>query len=414
MILKKIYIAFSFSLIVIYSSPSYSGEINQSQDYLNITQLWLKKSNNYQTTNSQIYLDNLNANIDVFEKLYKKTRLTQHGVQLANKWYFRYRILGDFNDASNALALITKIHKTKTTNQNQLYIYATILSGFHRFTEALNILSSIEKKTGGIKKISILRHEIHFSQGDYLSKGHALKNSGSSLTKANYALLNNNLDEANKSYKQLLVNYNDTDPYKYVWLQLQQGIAFLRYGQLKPAQMLFQNAHKRFPKYYLVAEHLAETELLLGHYKKAQILYRQVSQQTNNPEFYAQLAKVEKHLNNQISSRIAQKKAQTGFDTLVDQFPSSTGDHAIEFYRDNNQHKRALALAISNFKNRKNIENYVLLINTALAAKNIDLACDTYKQSLLLQVKPIELIEASNDLKGQCIKGLNMKNIQST
>lgn len=402
MILKQIYIVSAFLLIVINSSPAYSGKIIQSQDYLNIVQLWLKKSNTYQTTNSQIYLDNLNTNIVVLEKLYKKTKHTQHGVLLANNWYLRYRIIGDFNDASNALALITKIQITNNLSQDQLYIYATILSGFHQFKEALNILYSIEKKTGRTKKTSIFINEIHFSLGSYQSKEHALKSSISTLTRANYALLNNNIDKANKFYKQLLLNYNDTDPYKYVWLQLQQGIALLRYGQYQSAQLLFQNAHKRFPKYYLVTEHLAETELLLGHYKKAQILYRQVSQQTNNPEFLAQLAKVEKHLNNQTLSRIAQKKAQTGFDTLVDKFPMAIGDHAIEFYLDNNQNIRALKLAISNFENRKNIESYVLLINTAVANKNIDLACETYKQSQLLQVKPIELINTSNSLKRQC------------
>lgn len=396
-----IYLLVVFIIILVLSSCSFKDKIHKKS--LNLMSFeehkgnheleWLKSLKQIKTTKSSIYLDNINTTITVLKKLYKDKKLSQHGILLASKLYFRYRILGNFEDAVQSLSLITQISKNTNTN-NYLLAQITILSGFHQFDKAMELLNMKGISKYKNSSLNSLLDEIKYSLGDYKPYKEILNNSQLlTTTKAKYALLHNQFEKANKLYKQELLNYNDTDPYKFSWLQLQLGISYLRYGKLLEAKQIFQNAHTRFPEFYLVTEHLAETELLLGNLESAQELYNQVSSQTNNPEFFAQLAKVEVMLGNKITSTQVLRRAQVGFDRLVKYYPLAIGDHAIDFYLDNNQFNKAIELAKDNFANRKNIESHLLLIKTASILGNHVLACQTYHEALSLSVSPIELTQ---------------------
>ncbi len=364
-----------------------------------ISPRWPQSHKRYKTTDSRIYLANLQSSINVFERMYNNTKSAQYGTQLASKLYFRYRLLGDFNDAIKALNLINMVSLDSHANAQTYLTLASIQSGFHQFKDALNSLSKAQELGINNKGLKELENEIRYSLGSYQNLNVVLKNDEiNSLTKAKYALLNNEFKQASLYYRKAMNTYKDTDPFKLSWLQLQQGIAFLRYGDMQAAKVFFTQAHQRFPEYYLVTEHLAETEYLLGNLTHAKKLYQQVITQTNNPEFYAQLAKVEALLGHNAASQKALSQAQQKFDLLTQTYPTATGDHAVQFYLDNKQKQKALFLAQTNLKNRKNIESYELLIKTAMANNNQQLACETYKQANRLNVRPLEFYQLSSEL----------------
>ena len=357
-----------------------------------ISPQWPKSNQQYKTTHSTIFISNLQSSIAVFKKLYSKTKKPIHGAQLAQKMYFRYRVLGDFNDAVNALNLINKLVEEQPKTPSIYLIHATILSGFHEFDKAIIALETAKQYGMKQKAIQKLKQEILFSLGQYEDYKTVISKKGNNLNKAKYALLNNHFKQASYYYKLEMDTYRDTDPFKLAWLQLQQGIAFLRYGKYDTAKLFFETAHKRFPKYYLVTEHLAESEFLLGNFEKARKLYQQVSKQTQNPEFFAQLAKIELKLKHPQKANMYLTTAKNKFDNLTQKFPKATGDHALQFYLNNKQEAKALNLAQININNRKNIESYLLLAKAAKANHLDKLEKKALKLALKLKAMPIELL----------------------
>lgn len=376
---------------------------NESQEVLAVkswvSDKWPKNTSSYKTTSSSVYLANLNSSIGVFGRLYKNQNNAKYGANLASKLYLRFRILGDFNDAIKALKTIQTASLMPHTDGNIYYTLATIQAGFHQFSAALDSLDKAKRIDGKNNKFTLLENEIKYSLGQYQQYDFIINDpKTNNLTKAKYALLNNQFMQAARYYKNSMDSFKDTDPFKLSWLQLQQGIAFLRYGELDAAKVFFQAAHDRFPEYYLVTEHLGETEFLLGNLEKAKVLYQLVIKQTKKPEFYAQLAKVESQLGNHLLSKQAETTANIEFDRLTKLYPKALGDHAIQFYIDNKQLTKATNLAQINLNNRKNIESYELFIKTALANNDSKSACKAYYKALNYKVKPLEFIQVSNKL----------------
>lgn len=149
--------------------------------------------------------------------------------------------------------------------------------------------------------------------------------------RANRRVDEGRLEEADRLFSKAQAVYNDTSPVTLSWLHVQHGVAFLRNRMLEKALRFFKAAHERLPRYFLATEHLAETHYRLGHYQRAAELYRQVSQQTRNPVFYAQLAKAEQALGNEGAAQRAEAKARVGFEAWLYEHPQAAWQHAAEF-----------------------------------------------------------------------------------
>lgn len=169
----------------------------------------------------------------------------------------------------------------------------------------------------------------------------------------------NLIDLAFRANRRIAV-YNDTDPVILSWLHAQHGAAFLRNQMLEKALRFFKAAHERLPRYFLATEHLAETHYRLGHYQRAAELYRQVSQQTRNPVFYAKLAKAEQALGNEGAARRAESKARARFEIWLHEHPKAAWQHAAEFYLSRGEPGRVAALARFNAELRQNMVSFVV------------------------------------------------------
>lgn len=365
-----------------------------------INPMWPQNTQLKKTTSSEIYLQNLNASIEDLNGVVMQFANFNAQIQLASKLFHRYQVLGKINDAELALSHLQQIIDNDNANAQALITRATVLSSLHHFTDALSDLEKAQKLGIDETIIRQKKHEIHMATGDYQK----LKNFNASddLTKAKYALLNGEFVEASKHYQSAEWSYQGTNPFYLSWLQLQQGIAFLRYGDIEAAHHFFSIAHERFPQYYVVAEHLAETEMLLGNTHKAYDLYQIVSHQTQNPQFYAELAHAQKKLGYDEQSFASLNRAHQLFDDLIKKHPLTVSDHAVDFYIQQNNQEKALTLARDVLKNRKNIESWILMAATAFEANHRVEACWALQKSHEFGWQPIELIELSKAAKNQC------------
>ena len=363
---------------------------------------WPQSKQVYKTTSSEIYLANLNASISSLDRLITDKLAVRTGTQLADKLYHRYKILGRFTDAEAALSIIRQLTRQPEAGATSFLSLAGILAGFHLFNDALAALDHAVALGGDAGRIADLSREINTAIGIYQFPTDISRGYPDHITTAQQALLGGDFVLASTHFRQAELSYRGTDPYVLAWIQLQQGIAFLRYGDSRTANYFFKLAHERMPEFYLVTEHLAETEFLLGELTAAEQLYKQVSEQTGHPQFYYQLARVQALLGDLTASQRSSALASAGFDQLAARYPLAMGDHAVNFYLQQRQGDKALSLARKNLANRHNIESWILLANTALAVKADEEACQAYSSAIQLRVHPVEMDRLTERIAGLC------------
>jgi tetratricopeptide (TPR) repeat protein len=188
-------------------------------------------------------------------------------------------------------------------------------------------------------------------------------------------------------------------PVPLAWLHTQQGIAWLRFGDIERAQRFFEAAYQRLPQYYLAAEHLAETEFLLGRRERARELYLAVIAQTDHPEFHAALAEVEAELGDTDAAEVSLGRAREGYEALLARHPAAFADHAAAFHLEQDEAGRALELARINLNQRRDVMAWLLLAEAEHAAGNRRAACRALDQARRTGLNPPELRELEERLQ---------------
>ena len=363
---------------------------------------WPQSTQVYHTTGSSIYLANLNASISSLDRVYGNRPVARIGTPLADKLYHRYGILGRLEDAETALSIIRQVIMQPGATAESYVTLANILTGFHLFSDALAALDHAREMGRNPEQLDNLSREINIALGNYHFSAAGNTGYRGIVATAQEALLQGDFVLASTHFRQAELSYRGTNPYVLAWIQLQQGIAFLRYGDTRTAHHFFDLAHSRIPEYYLATEHLAEAEMLLGNLSTAQLHYQQVSVQTGNPQFHAQLARVHALLGNIAASQQSIALANSGFDRLLASHPQTIGDHAVNFYLSQGQGDRALVLARGNLQNRQNIESWILLANTALAVNERAEACNAWSSAIQSDAHPVEITRLTERMAGLC------------
>ncbi len=361
---------------------------------------WPQNPAQYRTTASHIYLANLDAAIDSLQGHSRHSPTIEQQARLAGSLYQRFRILGDLADALKAetisIALATENPDSITANLTA----SRILSGMHRFEQAREYLSLGRSAGATAEQTDALQRQLDAATGLTGAETAILK--ADTMTLADADLQENRLLDATRHYRSAEFDYRGSDPYFLAWIQLQQGIAFLRYGDTESARIFFQTAHERFPEYYLATEHLAETEYLLGNLTRAEALYSQVSEQTDNPLFLAQLSRVQRDLGKLSVSRQTAARAEAGFDDLLAQRPELIADHAISHFLDSGRGQKALELARTNMAIRQDVSSWISLAIAADETGNIAESCQALASAKATGQRPVEMEELIARLQDRC------------
>lgn len=360
------------------------------------------------TTEGRIYINNLNSQITAIEAQLQRRESGQLSARLALNYYHRFQILGRLGDAEQARELL-RVASLKSQDSTVDLANAQVLLGFHEFDLANAAIDSAERRRAKPAAVEALRAAINRATGQMDNQPDSVAFSADSVTDPSqlvaWAAESINMGQSARAsflLKAAQDSYTDSGPYLISWIQVQQGILFLRHEDYVSAEIFFRAAHERFPEYVLATEHLAETQLALGKYANAVKLYTQVARQTANPEFYYQLSRSELALNLKQSSQMHLQMARTGYADLLQRYPTMYADHAARYYLEMGEASKALDLAEQNFSQRQDLRASTLLLETGLAAGNAGVACGQLKRIQSLGYAPPELPLLADQLKAQC------------
>lgn len=363
------------------------------------------------TTDPTIFIGNLDARIAAHQKSLSMEESAAHRAALAGALNHRFRIVGRLQDGEDAMLHLERALDIEPDNADALLAHASTLSAFHRFDAAEQALARARTLDADAGALTRIDRDLKVARGDYAALSEDFARSREPVAdyfelahRADLRVLQGDLDGATHWYRAAQNLYADVDPLPLAWLHTQQGIALLRHGQFAQAKPFFQAAHERLPQYALATEHLAECEFELGNFANARVLYREVIDQTGNPEFIAALADVEEADGHPELARSLRAQAQSGYENLLERHPAAFAQHAAEFMLDMGQSARALTLARENLALRKDIGSWILLARSAAAANDLAAACVANQQARGTGLRPPELAEL-DELDKRCGAG---------
>jgi tetratricopeptide (TPR) repeat protein len=257
------------------------------------------------------------------------------------------------------------------------------------FAEAASDLDAAQALGASESALSSARRELALAVGDYAEaerlSAHPSASRISDFDRFAYAAhireLRNDAAGASLLYAQAEAAYDDTNPVPLAWLYVQQGASSLEAGDLSRARRFFATAHARLPGYTLATEHLAETEAILGNSRRARALYREAIDASNDPTFIDALAALERKAGNGSLAAALERQAREGWERRIARYPAAFSGHAIDYFLDQGEPQRALALARENISNRRDIVSLALLARSAAAAGEIAEACEAWRQA---------------------------------
>ena len=169
------------------------------------------------------------------------------------------------------------------------------------------------------------------------------------------------IEEADRLLRRAAGAYVDVHPIPMAWVDLQRGLLRLRTGRYPEARAFFKAAYDRLPQNFVVAEHLAEVEALLGNHSESLRIYDEVVAATRLPEFMAARAGVLLALGRKDEAAAALAEADARWQVLVAQHESALAMHAIAFWlEDRPDAPRARELAEKNLLLRRDPDSLVL------------------------------------------------------
>jgi tetratricopeptide (TPR) repeat protein len=361
---------------------------------------WPLGPQRYRTTSGAIYLGNLDARIEELERVVANGGTPDHRVALARSLYQRYQVIGRIADAEAAMRVVEATVAASSAPGEAHALHAILLVSFHRFDEAEAALASAATAGADAEGLRRTRIELQLARGDYAALRDEFERSAEIA--ADFQLLAHRADlrlqlgdptGAAFLYRAAQSTYRDVNPVPLAWLHVQQGIAWLRQGEVAKAREFFAAAHARLPQYYLATEHLAECEARLGRLDEARRLYHAVIAQTGNPEFIGALSGVEREAGNADEAERLASEAEQAFEALLARHPSAAGQHAAEFFIERGQAERADALARDNLALRQDVGSLILLAQTAQAVGDTARACEARARALDTGLRPPEMEE---------------------
>lgn len=353
------------------------------------------------TTNPAVTLANLQSAISVLESRASSGADATAAYQLSAALLQRAQILGRASDLDTAREWAELAVAEGASDPNAWLALAGAQAAVHRFEAATQSLAKA-KSLGLAAEVSAgLERDIRVALGDYQALTDELRQAAQPVGdfavlahRADLLLLQGDLRGASLWLRTAQDFYHDVSPLPLAWLYSQQGIALLRFGHVAEARLFFAAAHQRLPTYYLATEHLAECEAKLGNLDRARELYAQVIEQTDNPEFMAALAELERRAGRSAQASDWAARADAGFRRLVQQDEAAYAAHAVDFWLNQPEaNAEVLALARRNSERRADLASLILAVRAEFKWGQAGRGCALISRIDRLQLQPPEMQE---------------------
>ncbi|MCB9547638.1 MAG: tetratricopeptide repeat protein [Myxococcales bacterium] len=333
------------------------------------------------STAARIYLDNLaSRGKALVERHAQKPDDVATRISLAT-WHQEQSALdGDLDHAIQAIALLDGALKLHPGDAKLLRLRAGRYAYLHRFAEARADLDAVLAKNpddAGARRAlgSVLRNQGDWEAAAPYQATPAGRTKGFQeyADEAIRAFQAGRVDEADGLLRLAAGAYRDVHPGAIGWIDLQRGLLRLRTGRYPEAKVFFQSAYDRLPQSFVVAEHLAEVEGLLGNYADSLRIYDEVVASTGLPEFMAARAGALEALGRKADAEAALTAADARWKALLEKYPTALAAHAISFWlEDKPDAALALRWAEANLKVRRDPDSWVLAARARAAAGDKD------------------------------------------
>lgn len=197
-------------------------------------------------------------------------------------------------------------------------------------------------------------------------------------------------EQAEALYKEALAAYRGSAAEPAAWIHLQLGLMDLDRGRLDEALQHYRQAEARLQGYWLVEEHIAEILVRQGHFAKAEAMYLDIVERTDNPEFMDALAELYASEPAKAAEWVA--RARTRYDQQLEQFPEAAYGHALEHWLAHEpDHAKVVRMAEKNHALRPNVDAQRLLAEAQLRAGHNDDALKTVQAMLATPMRSADI-----------------------
>ena len=329
------------------------------------------------TTDGAIALGNLDAQVRGLE------RLAQGGPQAAAAQRQLVDLLGaraqyraGVADRSRALALADALVAGAPDDPQALLARAAARGGLHGFRAALADAERAAALGAPAEVVEAARAGLLQSLGRYdealaIRRAHAERAPDTATLGALATLLAERGEHAAAvdAFARARAAYGDVSPFPLAWLQFEEGLMWMRAGDLARAHAHFTEAHTHLPGYVAARCHLAEVEAALGRPQVAVALLEPLAAAGEDPDPAAQLARILAEQGDAAGAARWRARAAARYDELLARYPDAFADHGTEFYlAAGDDPARALALARHNAGIRRSAGALDLLLTAAAAA----------------------------------------------
>jgi len=325
----------------------------------------------------------------------------------------RGQFLGRFADYERTEELTNRLISVAPQDPQSYLARAGIRSTFHQFLEALRDLDEAERLGASAAAVNRLRASICQAQGN-LDRALPLWKKAIedqpdiiSLGSAAVALAETGeTSGATQLFDRALQEYRDVSPFPVAWIEFQRGLMLERAGRIPEAREQYEMAHARLPRYAAATGHLAASLSYSGDRSRAITLLERLLEQTDDPEYSAQLAGLLVQQGDFSKAGRLRAAARQGYERLSERHPEAFADHAARFWLDENPSK-ALALAQKNLAIRKTADAYELALTCALQAHDNAVACPWADEALKLSYAPSRLKDLADRVLAVCGRTLS-------
>lgn len=341
----------------------------------------------------------------------------RHYQELASLHLRHARLTGDYDSYGRAEDALARAFALAPEGTGPLLARAQLNFALHRFERVEADLQRLEAQRGAAKykdTIDGIRADLAFYGGRYDEAARrfdalALRapTMDGLVRLANYHAHTGDFDEADRMLARARETVSRRFEHTHAWLELQRGLLDLARGRDTDALAHYQTAAVFFDGWYLVDEHIAEVIARRGNIPGAIERYRDLVARTDNPEFMAALAGALEEAGRIEEAAEWHARAATAFEQLIERFPSAAGGHALEYFLEHGEPRRALELAEANAAARPWGEARVglarALIRTGALARAESIVHETLEtpyRSADLHATAAVLREARGDVQG--------------
>jgi tetratricopeptide (TPR) repeat protein len=299
---------------------------------------------------------------------------------LAGRQASHARLTGAFEDYAAAQATLDRAFALASPGAGPHLIQAELHLSMHRLAAAghdLDLIDAyavppdIEERA----EIAAMRGDIAFYRGDYAgalalySKAEAMgAGAATDVRRAIYDSKTGRLDRAARYLDHAVEVSRMPTPQFRARVELQKGSLLLERGRWDEALARFRRADAIFPGYWLIEEHIAETQALRGEFVEAERMYSDIVRRTNNPEFMDALARLARSRGDAAAADRWSTAAAKGWARRLELFPEAAYGHALGHFMQSGDTARALDVARRNAAARPFGDAKVMLAQALLDA----------------------------------------------